>query len=78
MVQGVSNDELTGQGGPLSHVELSKRVEALNKLLRTGKVALFKQGAHLLYKAAQTPDTRCVIYMPVPSSDYAPGTTIVQ
>lgn len=58
LLQGVGNDVLTGTGGPLADVELSQRVAALNNLLRTGKVALFKQGAHLLYKSAQSHDSR--------------------
>lgn len=57
-MQGIANDVLTGQGGPLGDVELSARVSALNCLLRSGKVALFKQGAHLLYKAAHIQDTK--------------------
>jgi hypothetical protein len=56
--QGVGNDMVTGQTGPLAHIDLAARVTALNNLLRSSKVALFKQGTQLLYKAAQPQDNR--------------------
>jgi hypothetical protein len=57
-LQGVGNDMVTGQTGPLAHIDLAARVTALNNLLRSSKVALFKQGTQLLYKAAQPQDNR--------------------
>lgn len=57
-VQGVGNDMVTGPTGPLAHIDLAARVTALNNLLRSSKVALFKQGTQLLYKAAQPQDNR--------------------
>ncbi|WIA18894.1 hypothetical protein OEZ85_003566 [Tetradesmus obliquus] len=56
--EGVGNDMVTGPTGPLAHIDLAARVTALNNLLRSSKVALFKQGTQLLYKAAQPQDNR--------------------
>jgi hypothetical protein len=58
LLQGVGNDMVTGQTGPLAHIDLAARVGALNNLLRSSKVALFKQGTQLLYKSAQQQDNR--------------------
>eukprot|EP00879_Flechtneria_rotunda_P020829 GHRR01021929.1.p1 GENE.GHRR01021929.1~~GHRR01021929.1.p1 ORF type:complete len:264 (+),score=56.92 GHRR01021929.1:85-876(+) len=44
--------------GPLSAVALTARVEALNTLLRSGRISMFKQGSQLLYKVAQPADSR--------------------
>lgn len=60
ILQGVANDMVTGQSGPLSHIDLGARVQALNNLLQSHKVAVFKQGTQLLYKAAAPQDNRSV------------------
>eukprot|EP00882_Tetradesmus_deserticola_P019756 GHRQ01021292.1.p1 GENE.GHRQ01021292.1~~GHRQ01021292.1.p1 ORF type:complete len:263 (+),score=95.33 GHRQ01021292.1:88-876(+) len=45
-------------GAPLAHLDMQARVAALNKMLRSGKVQVFKQGQTLLYKAAQPQEIR--------------------
>jgi hypothetical protein len=49
---------VTGKEGPLANIKLELRVEALNKLLRDGRVLMFQKGSKLLYKLGRPQDAK--------------------
>lgn len=58
--QGVVSDQITGANvaPALAHLPLQARVDALNKLLRDGRILMYQKGTVLSYKLGQPADSK--------------------